>query len=73
MPRVTLILSGSLMLAVSASAEAYLGPALGLGIIGTVISIVVVLLLSLFAFIFVPIRRMFGKTKQKSADDESDS
>ena len=55
------------------SASAYMGPTLGLGVVGTVIAVVGVLLLSLFAFVFVPIRRMLKKTKQKRADEDADS
>lgn len=74
MNRATFILMfSSLMLTLPAGAQAYVGPTLGLGIVGTVIAVVVVLLLSLFAFIFVPIRRMLRKTKQKSFDEDSDS
>ncbi len=55
-----------------AVAQAYMGPALGLGIVGTVIAIVAVLLLSLFAFVFVPIRRLF-RSRRKNVDQDADS
>ena len=61
------------MMAYSASAMAYVGPALGLGIIGTVVTVILVSLLSLFAFIFVPIRNLFKKSGQKNADKDADS
>ncbi len=57
----------------SPGASAYMGPALGLGVIGTVIAVLAVLLLSLFAFVFVPLRRMFGRRRQKSADRDGES
>ena len=69
---IILIFSG-LVLMLPTGAPAYMGPTLGLGIVGTVIAVVVVLLLSLFAFVFVPIRRMLRKTRQKSLDKDSDS
>ena len=56
-----------------ASAQAYMGPTLGFGVVGTVIAVVAVLLLSLFAFVWVPVRRMFKKTRQKTAEEDSDS
>ncbi len=74
MHRATLIAFFSgIALAFPVGAPAYVGPTLGLGIVGTVIAVVAVALLSLFAFIFIPIRRMLRKTKQKRADDHSDS
>lgn len=60
-------------LALPASASAYMGPTLGLGVVGTVLAVVGVLLLSLFAFVFVPLRRMLKKAKHKSADEDADS
>ncbi len=56
-----------------ASASAYMGPTLGLGVVGTVIAVIGVLLLSLFAFVFVPIRRMLKKAKQKRVGEDADS
>ena len=67
------ILLSGIALAFPVSAPAYMGPTLGLGVIGTVIAVVALLLLSLFAFIFVPIRRMLKKTKQKSVNEDTDS
>ena len=66
-----IILGGS-TLVVSTAASAYMGPALGLGVIGTVLAVVAVSLLSLVAFVVLPIRRMIRKSKQKSADGDSD-
>ncbi len=56
-----------------ASASAYMGPTLGLGVVGTVIAVVGLLLLSLFPFVFVPLRRMLKKTKRKRADEDADA
>ena len=55
-----------------ATAQAYMGPSLGLGVIGTLLTVIVVLLLSLFAFVIVPLRRMLKKMKQKTAEENSD-
>ena len=66
-----IILGGS-TLVVSTAASAYMGPALGLGVIGTVLAVVAVSLLSLVAFVVLPIRRMIRKSKQKPADGDSD-
>lgn len=67
-----LIFSG-LALALPTGAPAYMGPTLGLGIVGTVIAIVAVLLLSVFAFIVAPVRRMLRKKQQESSGEDSDS
>ena len=60
-------------LALPTAASAYMGPALGLGVIGTIIAVVAVSLLSLFAFILLPIRRRMRKSKQKNGDAESEN
>ena len=60
-------------LAMPTAASAYVGPALGLGVVGTVIAVVVVALLSLVAFVLLPIRRMIRKSKQKPGDDDSET
>ena len=60
-------------LAMPTAASAYMGPALGLGVVGTVIAVVVVALLSLVAFVLLPIRRMIRKSKQKPGDDDSET
>ena len=49
-------------------ASAYMGPTLGLGIIGTIIAIVVVLLLSLFSFVVMPLRRWRERNRHQDAD-----
>ena len=66
-----IILGGS-TLVVSTAVSAYMGPALGLGVIGTILAVVAVSLLSLVAFVVLPIRRMIRKSKQKSTDSDSD-
>ena len=65
-----IILGGS-TLAVPTIASAYMGPALGLGVVGTVLAVIAVSLLSLIAFVVLPIRRMIRKSKQKPASDDS--
>ena len=67
------ILLFAVLLAFPASAFAYVGPTLGLGIVGTVIAIIAVLLLSLFAFVVVPVRRMIKKSRRGGADDSDGS
>ena len=66
-----IVLVFSLGLAFSLSAQAYVGPTLGLGIIGTVIAVLAVALLSLIAFVVLPIRRMLKKPRR--GDDSEDA
>ena len=66
------IILGGGTLVVSTTATAYMGPALGLGVVGTVLAVVAVSLLSLVAFVVLPIRRMIRKSKPKPTDDNSD-
>jgi uncharacterized membrane protein len=67
-----IILTG-LTLQFSSAAQAYVGPTLGLGVIGTVFAVLAVALLSLTAFVILPIRRMLAKSKKKTADDDTDA
>ncbi len=54
-------------------ASAYMGPTLGLGIIGTIIAIVVVLLLSLFSFVVMPLRRWRARNRREDAADKGNT
>lgn len=69
--RACMILASSALVAPTA-ASAYMGPALGLGVVGTVVAVVAVTLLSLVAFVVLPIRRMLRKSKQKPDDSNPD-
>lgn len=54
-------------LLIAAPAEAYVGPGLGLGTIGTVLGILVSVGLALFALVWYPIKRMLKK--RRAAED----
>lgn len=69
--RACMILASS-ALVVPITASAYMGPALGLGVVGTVFAVVAIALLSLVAFVVLPIRRMLRKSKQKPDDSNPD-
>ena len=62
----------AIALMLSSGAEAYVGPTLGLGVIGTVVAVIAVSLLSLFAFVIMPIRRRLQNSRKKRSDDESE-
>ncbi|MDJ0778748.1 MAG: hypothetical protein QNJ85_12860 [Gammaproteobacteria bacterium] len=61
------------LLAWPAVAPAYMGPTLGLGIIGTIIALVVVLLLSLFSFVVMPLRRWRDRNRRADPADRDDT
>lgn len=46
-----------------ATALAYTGPTLGLGLVGSVLAILAVLLLSLFSFVVQPLRRRWRRSR----------
>ncbi len=66
-----IILSG-ISLMYSPNGLAYMGPTFGLGIVGTVVAIIAVSLLSITAFVVIPIRKMLKKSKRKSDNKDSD-
>jgi hypothetical protein len=51
-------------------AHAYLGPGLGLGIIGTIIGVVAAIVLTLFGLVWYPLKRMFGKKPANANEPE---
>ena len=52
-------------------ALAYLGPVLGLGVIGSVIAVIIVAALSGFSFIYVPVRNWLERIrKDRDGDTE---
>jgi hypothetical protein len=71
MQNLSLFVLIALLLALPTNALAYLGPVLGLGVIGSVVTMLVVGLLSVFSFVYLPIRKYLRR--DKSNDDESDS
>jgi len=55
----------TLILIMSSTAEAYIGPGLGTGIIGVVLGILVSIFLALTAIIWYPLKRLFKKLSNK--------
>ena len=51
------------------SAQAYLGPVLGLGVIGSMVAVAAVGLLSVFSFVYLPIRNFLRRRQQDDEDD----
>lgn len=51
---------------------AYVGPGLGLGVIGTVLGVLVSIFLALLAIFWYPLKRIFGKGQKKKEKYETD-
>ena len=66
-------LGAIILLAWPAAALAYMGPTLGFGIVGTIIALVVVLLLSLFSFVVMPLRRRRDRNRREDPADKGDT
>jgi hypothetical protein len=54
------------------TAQAYVGPGLGLGAIGAILGVIFSILLAIFAFFWYPIKRLFGIGKKKQETQEDD-
>lgn len=66
---VALLVLGQL---VPTTLHAYMGPTLGLGVIGAIVVAVIVFLLSIFSFVVIPIRKMLRNAKKGQEDKKSD-
>lgn len=64
-----LIITALLLLASPLNAYAYVGPGLGLGVVGTIIGILFSVVLALFALFWYPIKRAWGRKKHKKSSD----
>lgn len=60
--RIILSLAAFLAL-IALPAQAYVGPGLGLGAIGVVLGLLLSLALAFFAFVWMPIKRVFSRKK----------
>jgi hypothetical protein len=67
--RLNIILATALVAAFAMPAEAYVGPGLGLGAIGVVVGLVLSIFLALFAFIWMPLKRLFTGRKAGMPED----
>lgn len=67
-----LILSIFLFLICPWPVYAYIGPGLGLGVIGTILGVLLSIFLAIFAIFWYPIKRLFKKIKnrKKKVKDE---
>lgn len=56
----------------SVTAEAYVGPGLGVGTIGVIIGVIASIFLALFAVVWYPIKRLIKRLKKKSQQDNEE-
>lgn len=57
----------ALLVLFSAPAMAYVGPGLGMGVIGTIFGVLAAIVLAVFGLLWYPLKRRFGKKKADSA------
>jgi len=67
----TAIIVAALLTLAAAPAQAYVGPGAGLSAIGTLIALLATLFLAVVGFVWYPLKRVFRKSRQASADKES--
>ena len=54
---------------VASPALAYVGPGLGLGVVGAVLGVILAVFLAIFALFLGPIKRLFGGKKSRKKPD----
>lgn len=59
------------MAAVAMSAQAYVGPGLGVGAIGAVLGVMFSILLGVFAIVWYPLKRLFKRIVKKDKPNQS--
>ncbi|PHS17561.1 MAG: hypothetical protein COA86_09750 [Kangiella sp.] len=60
----------------STNAQAYVGPGLGVGVIGAIVGVVGAILMAIIGVFWYPLKRLFGKggdDDENLDDDEEDS
>jgi len=55
------------------TAHAYIGPGMGLGIIGVVLGILVAIFLAFFAILWYPVKRLFVRRRDQKEEKPRDS
>ncbi|MBU1276049.1 MAG: hypothetical protein KJ720_11790 [Proteobacteria bacterium] len=69
---IALIAIAALLVLFPGTAQAYVGPGLGLGAIGAILGVIFSILLAILAFFWYPIKRLFGIGKKKQENQEDD-
>jgi hypothetical protein len=72
--RLNIILATALVATIAMPAEAYVGPGLGLGALGVVVGLLLSVFMALFAFVWMPLKRLFtGRTAGMPAEIGDDA
>ncbi len=72
MRKLIAFLIGGLVMTAAGTAQAYVGPGLGLGALGAVLGVVLSVLLALFAIFWYPLKRLLKKkAPPKKAEKEA--
>ncbi|MFT6733275.1 MAG: hypothetical protein ACJAS9_001460 [Polaribacter sp.] len=70
----TIIFLALAVMLYSTNAQAYVGPGLGVGVIGAIVGVVGAILMAIIGVFWYPLKRMFGKgDDDESIEDDSDS
>ena len=72
----TIIFIALIVMLYSTSAQAYVGPGLGVGVIGAIVGVIGAILMAIIGVFWYPLKRMFGKgddDENLDEDDEEDS
>lgn len=67
-----ILLALPLFVVMAMPAQAYVGPGLGLGAIGVILGLLLSVVLAFFAFVWMPIKRMFSRKKTKAEPEMED-
>ena len=62
----------ALLAMIAMPAQAYVGPGLGLGAIGVILGLLLSFALAFFAFVWMPVKRMFSRKKAVIEDVSDD-
>ena len=71
----TIIFMVLIVMLYSTNVQAYVGPGLGVGVIGAIVGVVGAILMAIIGVFWYPLKRMFGKgdDDENLDDDEDDS
>ncbi|MBU4277290.1 MAG: hypothetical protein KKC30_11155 [Proteobacteria bacterium] len=70
--QIALLAVAALLVLLPGTAQAYVGPGLGLGAIGAILGVIFSVILAILAFFWYPIKRLFGIGKKKQENREDD-
>jgi len=69
--RIQTLVLAALLLCVSISANAYVGPGAGISVLGSLLGILATIVLAIGAILMWPVRKMLKRKKARAAEAES--